>query len=74
MKVFTYMDTSNTPNHRNSIPSPHGFAGNVDGNFHGLETILWPLRVYEHDTPLNIPYMDSQNVKADQLTWCEGQN
>ena len=71
------MDTSNTPNHRNSIPSPPTFAGIVGGNFHGLETILWPLRVYEHDTPLNIPYMDNQgqgqsadsvNVKAEHDT------
>ena len=28
------MDTGNTPNHRNSIPSPPTFAGSVDGNFH----------------------------------------
>ena len=40
MKMFTYMDTSNTPNHRNSISSPPTFAGSVDGNFHGLETML----------------------------------
>ena len=23
----------------------------ISMNFHGLETILWPLRVYGHDTP-----------------------
>ena len=45
----------------------------ISMNFHGLKTILWPLRVYEHGTPLNIPYMDNQKVKADHLTWCEGQ-
>ena len=58
MKVFTYMDTSNTPNHRNSITSPATFAGSVDGNFDGLETFFWPLSLYEHATPLNIPYME----------------
>ena len=55
MKVFTlYMDTSNTPNHRNNTPSPATFTGSwmeISMNFHGLETIFWPLRVYEHDTP-----------------------
>ena len=40
MKVFTYIDTSNTPNHRNGILSPATFDGSVDGNFHGLEPIL----------------------------------
>ena len=45
----------------------------ISMNFHGLEAILWPLRVYEHVTPLNIPYMDNQKVKADQLTQYEGQ-
>ena len=34
MKMFTYMDTSNTPNHKNGIPSPPTFAGSVDGNFY----------------------------------------
>ena len=34
MKVFTHMDIINTPNHRNSIPSPPTFTGSVDGNFH----------------------------------------
>ena len=34
MKVFIYMDTGSTPNHRNSIPSPPTFTGSVDGNFH----------------------------------------
>ena len=33
------------------FPHQPTFAVSVDGNFHGLETILWPLRVYEHDTP-----------------------
>ena len=64
------MDKSITPNHRNSISSPLTLAGRVDGNSHGLET----LRVYEHDTPLNIPYMDNHKVKADQLTQCWGQS
>ena len=34
MKEFTYIDKSNTPNHRNSIPSPATFAESVDGNFY----------------------------------------
>ena len=34
LKVFTYMDKSNIPNHRNSIPSSSTFAGSVNGNFH----------------------------------------
>ena len=43
----------------------------ISMNFHGLETILWPLRAYEHDTPLNIHIwkkMDIQKVKVDHLT------
>ena len=45
----------------------------ISMHFHCLETIIWSLRVYVHDTPLNIPYIDNLKVKADQLTWCEGQ-
>ena len=70
------MDQSNTPNHRNSVPSPALFAACVDGNIHGLATIFWPLRVYEHDTPLIYHIwkkMDTRKVKADQLTHLEGQ-
>ena len=34
----------------NSIPSPAIFAACVDGNFHGLDTMFCPLRVYEHNS------------------------
>ena len=40
-------------------------------NFQGLDTILWPLGVYDPDTPLHLPNMgkmDIRKVKADQLT------
>ena len=40
-------------------------------NFQGLDTILWPLRVYEPDQPpLSTKHgkMDIRKVKADQLT------
>ena len=70
LKVFIYMDTSNTPNHRNSIPSPPTFTGSVDGNFHGLETILWPFRVYEAwHTPLiyHIWKWEGQGWSADSV-------
>ena len=53
MKVFTYMDTSNTPNHRNNIPSPPTFAGGVKGNLHEFPWVsnyFVALRVCEHDT------------------------
>ena len=33
------------------FPYQPTFAVSMDGNFHGLETILWPFRVYEHATP-----------------------
>ena len=32
---------------------------------------LWEYMSIIH--PLNIPYMDNCKVKADQMTWCEGQ-
>ena len=53
MKVFTYMDTSNTSNHRNSILLSATFTGSVDGNFHEFPWVrdyFVALRVYEHDT------------------------
>ena len=79
MNVFIYMDTSNTPNHKNGTPSPATFAGGVDGNFHEFPWVrdyfsLWEYMSMRH--LLNIPYiekMDIQKVKADQLTWYEGQ-
>ena len=40
-------------------------------NFHGLETILWPLIVYKPDTLPFLPNMGKMNirkVKVDQLT------
>ena len=80
MKVFTYMDTCNTPNHRNSILSPATFAVRVDGNFHefpwarDISVTFESIEVWH--TPLIYHIwkkMDIQKVKADQLTWYEGQ-
>ena len=49
MKAFTlYMDTSNTPNHRNSIPSPATFAGSVDGNLHEFPQVGDYFLVFEN--------------------------
>ena len=79
------MNTNNTPNHRNCIPSPPTFAGSVDGNFHAIPWLGDLFDLGEHMCmahPLNIPYMDNPKVKADQLTqkvkagqltWCGSQ-
>ena len=42
------------------IVLPHHplFAVCVNGNFHGLQTIFWHLRVYSMTHTLNIPYME----------------
>ena len=38
-------------------------------SFHGLETILWPLRAYEHATTPNIPYMEENgHLKGQDLS------
>ena len=36
MEWSLYMNTNNTPNHGNSIPSPSTFDVSVDGNFHAF--------------------------------------
>ena len=68
MKCSPYMNTNNTPDHRNCIPSPPTFAGSVGGNFHVFPWLGdYYLYLLEY-----IPYMGNHKVKAGQLTWCEG--
>ena len=55
-----------------SSPTPSLFTACVDGYFHGLEIILWPLLEYMH-LPHPLFYqiwiiMDIRKVKTDQLT------
>ena len=56
------MDPSNTPNHRNSIPSPALFAAYVDGNFHEFPRVrdyFWSFEEYmSMADSLNITYME----------------
>ena len=66
------MDSSNTPNHRNGIPSPPTFAGSVDGNFHWLETILWPLRViytYMEENGTDPPHLSAPYPSVWSEIW-----
>ena len=42
----------------------------ISMHFHCLETIIWSLRIYVHDTP---PLYTNPKVKAGHLTWSKGQ-
>ena len=71
MKEYTIWTHVILPATVNSSPSPALFAACMDGNFHGSETVFWPLRVYEHDIPLIYHIwkkMDIRKVKVDHLT------
>ena len=80
MKVFTYMNTSIAPNHRNSSPHQPLLLEvwmEISMNFHRLETICMAFdNIWAWHTPL-IYHMwkktGIQKVKADQLTQYKGQ-
>ena len=79
-KIILYMDTSNTPNHRNSIPSPTTMTGSVDGNFHEFPWVRAYFEAFENIWAWHTPLiyhmrekMDILMVMADQLTQYEGQ-
>ena len=87
MKVFNYMVTNYTPNHRNIIPSSTTFAGSVDGNIHAFPWVRDYFVAFESIWAWHTPLVYhiwtirrsrliswlSVKVKADQLTQCEGQ-
>ena len=68
MKIFNYVDSSNTPNHRNGIPSPPTFTESVDGKFHEFPW-LGDFYVFFESTIYNIlKEMNIRKVKVDHLT------
>ena len=71
-----HMDPKSTPIHGNCILSPPTFGVRVDGNFHAFPWFggyLWSWRIYVHDTHPKYSIYGHPKVKADQLTWREGQ-
>ena len=75
MKIFTYslhMDSSNTPNHGNSIPSPPTFAVNVDGNFHAFPWLGDNYLIFENicawHTPLIYHIWKKMDIWRSRLT------